>query len=296
MSTKRPHPAPRRAPAATLLLLGTLCAVVSTGPAFAGDPAPFLAESDARWARRAEGAVGGNAKPAEIDAAIAAARQALAADGGSVEARWRLVRALFFRGVYCAASPEEKKKLFGEAKAIGDNGLAALDRAVGGAKGEARIAKLRAIPGAAPLHFWTAACWGEWALAYGKMAAAKEGAAGTIRDLAQAVIALDPAFEEGGGSRILGRLHHQSPRIPFVTGWVSRDEGIARLRAALAAGPENRANLVFLAEALLDDDDANGPEARKLLETAAKLPPRPASAVEDAHYSARAAALLAKVR
>lgn len=295
MPTIRPHPAPRRAAAATALLLGAIAFAVAASRAFAGDPAPFLAESDARWARRSEGAVGGVAKPAEIDAAIASARQALAADGGSVEARWRLVRALFFRGVYCTASAEEKKKLFGEAKAIGDNGLAALERMLAGAKGEARIAKLRAIPGAAPLHFWTAACWGEWALAYGKLAAAKEGAAGTIRDLAQAVIALDPALEEGGGSRILGRLHHQSPRIPFVTGWVSRDEGIAQLRRALASGPENRANLVFLAEALIDDD-AKAPEARKLLETAATLPPRPASAVEDAHYSARAAALLAKGR
>ena len=103
---------------------------------------------------------------------------------------------------------------------------------------------------AAPTFFWAAVAWGEWALSEGKLEAARTGAAETIRDYALTVIGIDPVFEEGGGYRILGRLHDQAPWIPFVTGWVSRDEAVKALRLAMQQNKRNFANRHFLAEAL----------------------------------------------
>src|SRR6202022_833265 len=105
---------------------------------------------------------------------------------------------------------------------------------------------------------WTAAGWGQWSLASGKLDAARKGAAGRIRDDCRTLIAFDPAFEEGGGYRILGRLHDQAPRIPFVTGWVSRAEGLRLLRLPGAEGPRNFVNRQFLAEALERSGDRAG--------------------------------------
>jgi hypothetical protein len=146
------------------------------------------------------------------------------------------------------------------------------------------------------MHFWAAVAWGEWALVRGKLTAARQGAGGRIRDLAQTVVDLDPAFEQGGGYRILGRLHDQSPRIPFVTGWVSHEKSVVYLRQALALGPQNTVNQVFLAEAILEHDRAHRDEARALLQRCASAPPRPEFLVEDAHYAELSRRLLAQMR
>jgi tetratricopeptide (TPR) repeat protein len=273
-------------------LAALLAAAVVACPLRAAAPDEALAEGDAHYARRAEGARGAVAATGEVDAAIAAYRRALGAAPDSAAARWRLVRALFFRGAFCGAAREEKKRLFEEARRIGEDGLARLPRATDGRERAERLATLRALTGALELHFWTAVSWGEWALARGKWAAAREGAAGRIRDLAQTVIEADPALEEGGGWRILGRLHAQSPKIIFITGWVSRDKALDALRRSLALGPRNAVTKVFLAEAILDHDRAHRDEARRLLEDAARTPPRPEYAVEDAHYAELARRLL----
>lgn len=275
-------------------LLGAL--VLLSGRAVAADPAASIAEGDSHWEKRAEGAAGEIAKTVEIDAAVKAYRAALTAQPGSVAARARLLRALYYRGVYCGASAEERKSFFGDAKKVGDAGVDRLEMVLGGAKGSARIDALRKEPEAVAIYYWTAACWGEWALAYGKFAAAKEGAAARIRDLAQTVIDLDPAFEEAGGARILGRLHHQSPKIPFITGWVSRDDALANLRKAVATGPKSKSNAFFLAEAILDYEPAKKAEAKQLLEKAASEPNRPELAVEEAHYAALARKKLAELK
>jgi hypothetical protein len=262
----------------------------------AGDASALLAEGDALYARRAEGATGARALPGPSDLAVAAYRRALTADAESIAARGSLIRALFFRASFCGAGPDERKRLFEEAKAVGDEGMRRLDARAGTVTGPARIEALKRIPDAAAMPFWTAVAWGEWALAKGKFAAARQGAAGRVRDLGQAVVDLDPAFEQGGGYRILGRLHDQSPRIPFVTGWVSRDKALANLRLALAQGPRNTVNQVFLAEAILDHDSTHRDEARALLNQCASTPPRPEFLVEDAFYIARARELLAQMK
>jgi hypothetical protein len=134
---------------------------------------------------------------------------------------------------------------------------------------------LRRVPHAAEVYFWTAACWGQWALGRGKLAAAREGVAGKLRDLAQTVIDLDAGLEEGGGDRVLGRLHHQAPRIPFLTGWVSKEKALVHLRRSYAIAPNNSATRFFLADAILDLEPRSREEALRLLRACRDDPPRP---------------------
>jgi hypothetical protein len=260
-----------------------------TGAAALLATAALLAEGDAHYARRAEGALGARAQAAPIERALAAYRLAVQADPASLPARWRLMRALFFRAGFCGATREEERTLREEARRAAEQGVEALERALGAPEGAARIAALRGRPESVNLYFWSAVSWGEWALARGKLSAARSGAAGKVRDLGQTVVELDAGFEQGGGYRILGRLHDQSPKIPFITGWVSRGAALDYLQRAHAMAPRNTVNQLFLAEALLEHAPRRGAEARALLAACASAPPRPEFAVEDAHFSALAA-------
>jgi hypothetical protein len=236
------------------------------------------------------------AAPQRTELALAAYRSAVAADPSSTAARWRLVRTLYFRGTFCGARPEEIRALREEAKAVAEEGVQAMERSLGDVRGAVRVAALRARPEAAALYFWGAVAWGEWAMMRGPLTAVRTGAASRIRDLAQTVIDVDPAFERGGGYRILGRLHDRAPHIPFITGWISRPRGIELLERSLAADPVNSISRIFLAEALTDHAPQRREEALRLLEACAKTPPRPEFVVEDAHFAAMAARRLAALR
>ena len=252
-------------------------------------PAPTLAEAlaegDAQWARRAEGAQGPVAEPGPIDRALPVYRRALALAPDSTEARWRLMRALFFRGAFCGAPIDVQKRLYEEAKGLAEEGVERAERSLGQPKGEARLAALKTHPELGPLYFWAGVSWGQWALVKGKVASAWEGAAGKIRDYAQVAIALAPEYEDGGGFILLGRLHDQAPKIPLLTPWVSKAQAIANLRRAIAINRTNSIAMYFLADVLLRREPASAAEARRLLADCAAVEPRPEYRVEDAHYS-----------
>jgi tetratricopeptide (TPR) repeat protein len=257
------------------------------------DAAALVALGDAHYGRRAEGAVGARAHSGEVDQAIARYRSALAADPASNLARARLIRAVFFRTSFADAPNDVRRRLLREGRDVADEGLRRLDADLGGVKGGARLAALRRVDHAVDLHFWAAVAWGQWGLGHGKFAAVRQGVARRVRDLGQTVVYLDPAYEQGGGYRILGRLHDQCPRIPFVTGWVSHDRSLVYLRQALALDPASTVDQVFLAEAILAHDRARRAEAMRLLDACARAVPRPGLLVEDAFYIDRARKLLA---
>jgi len=248
-----------------------------------------VAEGDKHWALRAEGAQGGRARAEHIDAAIAAY-----ARGNDLESQWKLLRAYRFKGAYVASTNDEKKKVYGAAKTAGERALAALGAKTKGPEKQVAEAT-RATPGAAEVFLWDAVNWGEWALAYGKLAAVREGAADRIRREATIAMLINPRMEGGAPARVLGRLHDQTPRVPFITGWASEKEAVRFLNESLRIDPKNKITIVFLAEAMVSNDSKTKPQAIKMLRDVIVTPNDPEYAVEYAAATEDAKALLKKL-
>jgi hypothetical protein len=256
---------------AAALLIASASAIADAADAVAAAPVAVLATADAAWARRDEGRTGARADARPISQAVSGYLDA-AAESSSVEARWKLARALFFEGKFTGLSREEQRARYERARRAGEEAIALL-RSAGRDSGADRDA--------APAYFWTAVAWGEWAQVVPKVTAGRAGAAAKIRDYASRVISLDPAFEEGGGYRVLGRLHHRAPRIPIFTPWVSRAEALRNLRLAVRTAPRNFVNRLFLAEALADGDGEQRDEAVRIAKELLAESPSAAHRVED---------------
>jgi len=260
----------------------------------------LIQEGDRHWDLRAEGSQGSRADSKEIDQALSTYWQAIILDTGSLAARWRLMRALYFKAEYTTNSNDEKKKIFDEGKAIGEEALQRIRQEAAQRSGKpmekadpTELAPLmKGTQDVTGCFLWSSANWGGWALAFGKLQAARQGAAAKIRDLATAVIQMDPNYAEGGGYRVLGRLHHQTPAIPFITGWASTKEAIKFLRHANEVGPRNSLNRLYLAEALWDWDRSLREETLKIIEALINDTPRPEFLVEDRAAQEKARALL----
>jgi tetratricopeptide (TPR) repeat protein len=261
-----------------------------------------IAEGDAQWAARADGSAAGHAKPARVDAAIAAYQKAVAQNPNDLEARWKLLRAYRFKGAYVAATNDEKKKVYGEAKKAGEDALALVDRLLR-AKGVTSVTKAtekqiadaaRTIPGAAETFLWDSVNWGEWALAYGKLAAVKEGAADRIRREATIAMLVDARLEGGAPPRVLGRLHDQTPHVPFITGWASSKEAVRFLNESLKIDPANKITRVFLAEAMVNNNSDTKPQAIQMLRETIAAPNDREYEVEQAAATEDAKRLLKK--
>jgi len=261
-----------------------------------------IAEGDQQWAVRAEGHSGGHAQAGHVDAAIAAYQRAVAANPNDLEARWKLQRAIRFKGAYVAANNDQKKAVYTIAKKEGDAALALLDKQFA-AKGIRSVAKAtekqvadaaRTIPGAGEIFLWDSVNWGEWALAYGKMAAVREGAADRIRRESTIAMLVDPKIEGGAPARVLGRLHDQTPRVPFITGWASSREAVKYLNESLKIDPANKITRTFLAEAMVNNDSDTKPQAIQMLKEVVSTPNDPNYEVEQSAAQGDARALLRK--
>jgi len=294
-------------PCRLLLLAAFLPALALSQTAPAPAPAPaeppsLLAEGDAHWQRRAEGASGGNALKGPIDEAIASYEKAVAKDPADLDAKGRLMRAIYFKGEYTTKDVNEKKGIFDQGRKVGEEALALIRKAAAAdaKKGLEKATPVELVPfvkgkpAVLACFYWAGVDWGTWALAFGKGAAVKQGAAAKIRDYAQAVILLDPAYEDGGGYRVLGRLHHQTPSVPFFTGWASRDEALKNLRLGVQTSPKSFITRLYLAEATWEYDKAKRPEAKAMLEALVADTPTEKLLVEDRKAQEDAKALLLK--
>jgi hypothetical protein len=252
----------------------------------AAPAAAQIEEGDRFYAARAEGASGAVARSQPIDAAIGAYQRAIGSAPNDLEAHWKLLRALRFKGAHVVQTDQQKRAIYGEAREAGARALQVLERQLmaRGIKNpskasEAAVANVaKSIPGAGEIYLWNAVNWGEWALAYGKMAAARQGAADRIRRDATIAHLINPRMEGGAPSRVLGRLHHQTPRIPFLTGWADDREAVKFLEESLRIDPSNKLTMVFLAEAIEKRAPARG---RQLLQRVIQEPPNPDYLIED---------------
>jgi len=266
--------------AAAIVLLAALADAPSGAAA-------LLAEADRHFSRRGQDARGARCHPEPIDAALDSYRAALASDPALVPARVGILRSLFFRAGYCGEGGEAQKRRFEQAKRLAEDSEKWIEGHVGAKLRRGRVEPFRPVPGAAALFFWCGVSWGQWSLDH-KLAAAWQGAARRVRDLGELALALDPEYEQGSPHLLLGRLHTESPKIPLVTGFVSRRQGFEHLRRAHAIAPANSVARFFLADAMLRHEPSSRTQALRLLRECAAADPRPDYLVEDRHYAEKA--------
>jgi len=282
---------------ASLLGVAVLLPVLASPLAAQTD---FVAAGDAAWARRAEGHQGDRAQPGPINDAIAAFERAVQEQPDRLEGAWKLLRALHFKGDFATSTKEGKQAAFAHGKEVAEAALDRLARRVGGrqkldAMSPAQTAQACAgIPEAKPLFLWAAVHWGLWGDVFGRLAAARQGVGDRVRRYAEILIALDERYGDAAGHRVLGRLHTLAPKVPFFTGWVDRDKAVAELRRAVALGPDNFDNHLFLAEALFEHQPEKAAEAREILRNLLARQPTPEWVVDQERSLANARALLAK--
>jgi len=257
---------------------------------------PYILEGDAHYARRQDKRVGAVADKSEIAAAVRAYDTASEA-AASVEARWKLIRALVFQAQYTDLDAQGRQAVLEKARRVAENAVGSLEGRVKRAGGKefasstpAEIAEaLRKDTDAPPTFYWGAVAWGQWALARDKEEATKLGAADKIRNNGTILVALDPRFEDGGGFRVLGRLHDQAPRMVAQTDWISREEALRNLRLAIQTDAGNFANRLFLAEALASGSPAERAEAVRLAKELTADAPSPSRLIEELRLQEQAA-------
>lgn len=273
-------------------LVALVWAAGAGGTAAASAPGDSpLERGDVAWSQRHRGAGDGGPAPGPIEAAIAAYDEALAREPGGLEARWKLLRALHFAGEFVAGDEAASRRRFERATDVAEEGMRRLARRTGDGvrldelapdEAERRIARSgldrRDV---ARLHFWAAIDWGAWSRSVGLLEAVREGVAGRLHRYTRLAIELEPGYEEGGPLRLLGRLHAELPRVPFLTGWVDRDRALPLVTRAYEMAPENPGNRLLLALTLLDLAPERRDQALELLRDVARLEPRPPMRAED---------------
>ena len=281
---------------APLLALTLLLSSVTPVPAQDLD---LMARGDAAYLRRAEGHTGAVAQAEPVGEAISAYEELLTQDPENLEARWKLLRSLYFQGEHVLQDDDERLALYETAREIADMGREQLALAAGlgddpdSMKTDKLAAALADTTDSAQIYFWSAVHWGLWGQYRGKMAAAKEGVAKKIRNFSEVVIEIDEEMEEAGGHRVLGRLHSEAPKLPFFTGWVNRKTAVSELRRGIELAPDALLTRYYLAEALLEHFPDQEQEALNLLNDLAQREPDPAFVVEQTQVIEDAKTLLA---
>ena len=286
-----------------LLLLALFLGAQSVGAQTAGAQTDFVAVGDAAWARRAEGHQGERAAAGPVDEAVAAYERAVKEKPDRLEAYWKLLRALHYKGDYAVQGKEGKQQVFGRGREVFEAALGQIARRTG--RKPAQIDELSAqqvaalvsakggIPEATPIYLWGAIHWGLWGDSYGRLAAARQGVGDKVRRNGEIALALDERYDRAAAHRLLGRLHTLAPKVPFVTGWVDRGEAVLQLRRAVTLAPEDPFNHVYLADALLQHFPEKAAEAKEILRRVLQRKPDPERVVEDERALADARRLLA---
>jgi tetratricopeptide (TPR) repeat protein len=267
-------------------MLATMVGIASLG-AYSDD----VARGDSSWASRGEGQQEGGPQSDPILEAVRFYESALAASPESLEARWKLLRALHFAGDFAVKDSQERRAIFDRGRDVSEQGLDRLAERVssGSRLDEKEPETIRAVleaagvssTDAARLYFWSAINWAAWSRDVGLLEAVQQGVANRLYRYTRVTLALEPGYEEGGALRLLGGLHAELPRVPFVSGWVDRDQALPLIERAHAMAPANPGNRLLLGLTLLDLAPGRRDEALALLEQVAQLSPRPDMQIED---------------
>ena len=232
----------------------------------------YIKRGDEAWNSRGEGHSGSQAASGPISEAVRLYELALSTDPNHLEARWKLLRALYFQGEYAAQGRDAQLDLFTYGKELAEEGIEILAAPLGGreqlgGRTADEIARLLIEQSeAASIYHWAAAHWGLLGRVGGIFAAVRQGVAHKVRDYALITTALDERIENAGGHRILGRLHTEAPKVPFITGWVDHQLAITELERAVELVPEDLLSRLYLVEALLEYSKDRHSEALTMLD------------------------------
>jgi hypothetical protein len=179
------------------------------------------------------------------------------------EPAWKLARVSYWLGTNL---PQAERR-------------AALDRGVKAGETAARLSFARPEG-----HFWLAANMGELAENFGAMQELKYR--GRIRDELQRVVTIQPDWQDASAECGLGQWYYEVP------GWLggSKSKGKALLEHAVAAHPQSKTALSFLADIRIAE--GKKAEARALLQRVLDSPLDPDWTPEDLDLQKKAADLL----
>jgi len=262
--------------------------------------AELIEKADVLYEARAVNQVRGLASREPIGEVVDLYERALAAEPENLAISWKLLQALEYKGIH--ALPEgapERCPVFDRAREVCERALDQVATHFGGRDGLYRTSpqdlRSRGIDPVvlSGVYLWGAIDWAAWAKCHGKMAAVLQGVAGKIHDYTNQILALDPAYREGAGYRLLAQLHISVPYVPFVTGWVDPDKAVVAMDQAEAVAPGDPHNKLFLAEVLLVVDPRRSTEIERLLRETSSLVPRPDRVAEDWELKNKADELLA---
>ncbi len=241
------------------------------------DPTPppttteALARGDAAWSARASrlDESGLLADPDRIEEAIEHYARAVSGAPDSLEARWKLLRALHYAIDFAARSEAEREASAATAIEVAKASVDRLDEVEGASFDRARV------------YFWSSIAWGTRASRVGLLTIVREGVARRMHDYAERSLALDETVDQGGALRLLARLHATLPRVPFVSGWVDRDQAMPYAERAVALDPSHPGSRLVLALTRLDLHPEREAESRADLARVADMTPREDFLVED---------------
>lgn len=229
----------------------------------------------AAYNNRAQGSVEDRAQPEYIGKAISHFEAALKQPQTEKQAAVYLLRSYYFQGKHAVTDEEGQKSVFQKGKDVGEN----------------YIAK---FPDSAAIRYWYLANLGSWSEVYGILAAAREGVADLMKEHSEKIIALDPAYQDGGGYFMLGAVHYKSPYIPFILSWPDNDEAVKFLTKAFDTGDATPNQRVYLAQALYKDDQEE--RAIRMLEEVAAMAPSQDEPVDVWEQIKKARSLLKKYK
>ena len=283
----------------TLLIIWMTCSLIALQGTARADMADDLALGDQAWSQRAVGHQGSRGATEPIQKAIDAYSSALEEEPENLEARWKLLRAFYFKGEFVLENNKDRLALYKTGREIAETGRQQIESDYGLSRSMFKMspAKVAEAVGdqvdVAEFCFWATANWGLWGQYSGKLISALAGLVYKLRQFAEIMVLMDESVENGGGHRLLGQLNARVPRIPFFTWWVDHDLAISELRLSLQVAPNSLLSKIYLAEALLKYRTTEKEEALNLLQDIIKSDPDPDRLVEDVRVIEDARALLA---
>lgn len=191
--------------------------------------------------------------------------RALAAEANNYQVLWRAARSYYYVGD--GASGKEKMRYY-------ERGIEVGQRAVAGQ------------PNGAEGHFWLGANYGGFSEETGIIKALQT--VKKIRAEMEAVVRLNPSYEDGCAYIALGEIDRQLPSL--LGGNTKR--AVTSLEQGLRVAPKNMELKLSLAEAYRDAGRRD--EARKLLQEVLQMPINPARAKQNRETQEKARKLLSK--